>query len=66
MTNSADPWHWHFIINGYRYSKTKIAKHYANTGDPNQTLNSVASDLGHFGLKITILRVSSSRVRHKG
>ena len=35
-----------------------MAKLFANSGDPDQTLRSVASDLGLHCLPITLLRVS--------
>ena len=44
----------------FRYSLRKMAKvHvFANSGDPDQTLCSVASDLGFHCLPITLLGVS--------
>ena len=40
------------------YSWRKMAKLFANSGDPDQTLRSVASDLGLHRLPITLLQVS--------
>ena len=42
----------------FRYSYRKIAKLFANSGDPDQTPHSAASDLGLHCLLITRLGVS--------
>ena len=42
----------------FTYSKRKMAKLFASSGDPDQTPRSVASDLGLHCLPITFLRVS--------
>ena len=42
----------------FTYSLRKIVKLFANSGDPDQTLHSAASDLGLHCLPITLLRVS--------
>ena len=42
----------------FRYSMRKMAKLFANSGDPDQTPHSVASDLGLHCLSITLLGVS--------
>ena len=41
-----------------RYYYRRMAKLFANSGDPDQTPHSVASDLGLHCLTITLLRVS--------
>ena len=41
-----------------RYSQRKMAKLFANSGDPDQTPRSAASDLGLHCLPITLLGVS--------
>ena len=52
---------------GYvKYSKRKMAKLFANSGDADQTLRSSASDLGLHCLPIALLRVSGlKRVKHQ-
>ena len=42
----------------FRYSLRKMVKLYANSGDPDQTPRSAASDLGLHGLPINLLGVS--------
>ena len=42
----------------FRYSYRKMAKPFSNSGEPDQTLHSVASDLGPHCLPITLLGVS--------
>ena len=42
----------------FRYAKRKMAKQFANSKDPDQTLHSVVSDLGLLCLPITLLGVS--------
>ena len=42
----------------FRYSKRKMAEPFANSGNPNQTPHSVASDLGLYCLPVTLLGVS--------
>ena len=42
----------------FTYSLRKMAKLFANSGDPDQTPRSAASDLGLHCLPITLLRVS--------
>ena len=42
----------------FRYSYRKMAKLFANSGDPDQTPRSAASDLGLHCLPITLLGVS--------
>ena len=42
----------------FTYSKRKKAKLFANSGDPDQTPHSAASDLGLHCLPFTLLRVS--------
>ena len=41
----------------FRYSQRKMAKLFANSGDPDQTPHSAASDLGLHCLPITLLGV---------
>ena len=41
----------------FTYSQRKIAKLFANRGDPDQTPHSAASDLGLHCLPVTLLRV---------
>ena len=42
----------------FTYILRKMAKLFANSGDPDQTPHSAASDLGLYCLPITLLRVS--------
>ena len=42
----------------YIFLEKKMAKLFANSGDPDQTPHSEASDLGLYCLPVTILRVS--------
>ena len=42
----------------FRYSERKMAKLFANSGDPDQMPHSAASDLGLHCLPITLLGVS--------
>ena len=44
----------------FRYSSRKMAKLFANTGDPDQTPHFAASDLGLHCLPITLLEVSKT------
>ena len=43
---------------GFRYSYRKMVEIFANSGDPDQTWHSAASDLGLLSLPITLLGVS--------
>ena len=42
----------------FTYSERKMAKLFADSADPDQTLHSEASDLGLHSLPVTLLRVS--------
>ena len=45
-------------LSDLHFPREKMAKLYANSGDPDQTLHSVASDLGLHCVPITLLWVS--------